>query len=61
MEPRKAFTIGNKVLIFNPYIRSTVLCYDTNNNTWAEKTYEIVDTIEQFNSIRVPELEPQIY
>ena len=53
MMPCAAFTIGSKVFIFNRNNPSTVLCYDINNNTWAEKTYEIVDTIEEFSSIQV--------
>ena len=55
-EPSAAFTIDDKVLIFGQ-VDSLVLCYDVEVNEWSVKPYEIANSLEEFSSIQVSQLE----
>ena len=58
-EPSACVAIEDFVFIFDKSIPSVVLSYDTRCDKWSEKTYEVVESIEEFSRIQVPKLELQ--
>ena len=53
--PIAAVTIGNDILVFG-WRTSIVLCYDTEENVWSEKSCEVVKYLHGFSCVQVPKL-----
>ena len=53
--PSAAVTVGNEILIFGGY-SSTVLCYDSEEKVWSEKSCEVVKYLNGFSCVQVPKL-----
>ena len=50
-----AVTIGNEILVFGEK-SSIVLCYDTEEKVWSEKSCEVVKYLIGFSCVQVPKL-----
>ena len=53
IDSNKAFSVGNKILIFQEN-SSSVISYDVNKDEWAEEPCELTKNLEDFSCLKLP-------